>query len=67
MRFNAVSEGYVSVTPLSLELTDYKAVVEMDRGRVSFSIPTVIPDIGDTNAKGQTPLIFTANLIRGKF
>jgi 5'-nucleotidase len=28
--FNAVSEGYVSVTPLSLELTDYKAIVEME-------------------------------------
>jgi len=28
--FNAVNEGYVSVTPLSLELTDYKAVVEME-------------------------------------
>ena len=28
--FNAVSEGFVSVTPLSLELTDYKAVVEME-------------------------------------
>lgn len=29
--FNAVSEGYVSVTPLLLELTDYKAIVEMER------------------------------------
>jgi 5'-nucleotidase len=28
--FNAVSEGYVSVTPLMLELTDYKAIVEME-------------------------------------
>ena len=28
--FNAVSEGYVSVTPLLLELTDYKAIVEME-------------------------------------
>jgi hypothetical protein len=44
-----------------------KAMVEMDRGRVSFSLPTVVPDIGETNSKGQTPLLFTANLIRGKF
>jgi 5'-nucleotidase len=28
--FNAVSEGYVSVTPLLLELTDYKGIVEME-------------------------------------
>jgi len=28
--FNAVNDGYVSVTPLLLELTDYKAIVEME-------------------------------------
>ena len=28
--FNAVSDGYVSVTPLMLELTDYRAIVEME-------------------------------------
>jgi len=28
--FNAVSDGYVSVTALLLELTDYKAIVEME-------------------------------------
>ncbi|HEY6872434.1 MAG TPA: hypothetical protein VI298_06895 [Geobacteraceae bacterium] len=44
-----------------------KAVVEMDRGRVSFSLPTVIPDLGEANSRGQAPLILTANLIRGKF
>jgi hypothetical protein len=44
-----------------------KAVVEIDRGRVSFSMPTVIPEFKDANSKGQAPLFFTANLIRGKF
>jgi 5'/3'-nucleotidase len=29
--FGAVEEGYVSVTPLSLDLTDYRAVVEMEQ------------------------------------
>ena len=28
--FHAVSEGYVSVTPLSFELTDYKGIVELE-------------------------------------
>ncbi len=28
--FNAVSEGYVSVTPLLLELTDHKGIVELE-------------------------------------
>ncbi len=44
-----------------------KAMVEMDSGRVRFSMPTVIPDLQEANSKGQTPLAFTANLIRGKF
>jgi hypothetical protein len=44
-----------------------KAVVEMDSGRVRFSMPTVVPEIQETNSKGQTPLVFTATLIRGKF
>jgi 5'-nucleotidase len=29
--FHAVSEGYISVTPLTLDLTDFRAVVEMER------------------------------------
>jgi 5'-nucleotidase len=29
--FQAVSEGFVSVTPLALDLTDYKIMVEMER------------------------------------
>jgi hypothetical protein len=44
-----------------------KAMVEMDNGRVRFSMPTVVPDLQDANSKGQTPLVFTAELIRGKF
>ncbi len=44
-----------------------KAMVELERGKVSFSIPTIIPDFGETNSKGQAPLTVTANLIRGKF
>src|SRR5262245_28094043 len=29
--FQAVSEGYISVTPLALDLTDHRAVVDMER------------------------------------
>ncbi|HYQ90194.1 MAG TPA: 5'/3'-nucleotidase SurE [Candidatus Binatia bacterium] len=35
--FNAVNEGYVSVTPLLLELTDYKAIVEMEAWRLKLA------------------------------
>jgi len=44
-----------------------KAMVEMDRSRVSFSLPTIMPELQDTNSKGQTPIVFTAELVRGRF
>jgi hypothetical protein len=44
-----------------------KAVVEMEHGRVTWSVPTVIPDIQDTNSKGQTPIVVMAELLHGKF
>jgi 5'-nucleotidase len=31
---SAVREGYVSITPLNLDMTDYKALVEMERWRI---------------------------------
>jgi hypothetical protein len=44
-----------------------RAVVEMEHGKVAWSVPTVIPDIQDTNSKGQTPIVVMAELLRGKF
>jgi 5'-nucleotidase len=35
--FNAVSEGYVSATPLLLELTDTKAILEMERWELKLA------------------------------
>jgi 5'-nucleotidase len=32
--FQAVEEGYISITPLSLDLTDYKTLVEMESWRL---------------------------------
>ena len=34
--FTAVSEGYVSVTPLSFELTDYKELVDLESSGISI-------------------------------
>jgi len=34
--FHAVSEGYVSVTPLTFELTDYKGIVELEAMGISI-------------------------------
>ena len=44
-----------------------QSLAEMDNGKVKFALPTIIPDIQDTNAKGQTPIIVMAELFRGKF
>jgi hypothetical protein len=44
-----------------------KAMVEMENGRVTWSMPTFIPGIQDTNSKGQTPIVVMAGLLRGKF
>jgi hypothetical protein len=44
-----------------------RALAQIENGRVKFAIPTIIPDIQDTNSKGQTPIVFMAQLIRGKF
>lgn len=44
-----------------------KAMVEMDSGRVRFSMPTVIPDFREANSRGETPVILTAELVRGRF
>ena len=44
-----------------------RALAQMENGRVKFAMPTIMPDIQDTNSKGQTPIVFMAELIRGKF
>jgi ABC-type branched-chain amino acid transport systems, ATPase component len=37
--FHAVSDGYVSVTPLTFELTDYKGIVELEAMGLSIHEP----------------------------
>lgn len=44
-----------------------RSLAEYDHGKVHFSMPTIRPEIGETNSKGQTPIIATAELIRGRF
>jgi 5'-nucleotidase len=38
--FAAVEEGYVSVTPLTFELTDYKAIVDLEALSISLDEPS---------------------------
>lgn len=44
-----------------------KAVVEVDNGKIRFSMPTIMPDFPESNSKGKSPIIITAELIRGNF
>ncbi len=44
-----------------------RAMVEANNGRVKFAIPTILPDIKEANAKGQTSIGVVAEVFRGKF
>jgi hypothetical protein len=44
-----------------------KALVEIDNGKVKLSMPTFIPDFQEANNKGKTPILITAELLRGRF
>ncbi len=43
------------------------ALAEVENGKVKFGFPTIMPDIGETNSKGQTPIVIIAQLVKGKF
>lgn len=44
-----------------------RSLVELDNGKVKLAMPTIMPDIQDTNSRGQTAVVVMAELIRGKF
>ena len=44
-----------------------RSLAELDNGWVKFSMPTIKPEIREANSKGQTSIIATAELFRGRF
>jgi hypothetical protein len=42
-------------------------MVVMENGKMKWSMPIVIPDIKDSNSNGKTPIVFMAEVLRGKF
>ncbi|GFO66605.1 hypothetical protein GMLC_01840 [Geomonas limicola] len=44
-----------------------RSLAEYDHGTVHFSMPTIRPEIREANSKGQTSIVATAELIRGRF
>lgn len=48
-------------------VTTTRSLAELENGKVKFSMPTIIPEIREANSKGQTAIIATAELLRGRF
>ena len=48
-------------------VTTTRSLAELENGEVKFSMPTIIPEIREAHSKGQTTIIATAELIRGRF
>jgi presenilin-like A22 family membrane protease len=44
-----------------------RSLAELNHGHVKFAIPTIIPELREANSKGQTSIVATAELFRGKF
>jgi hypothetical protein len=44
-----------------------RSLAEVENGKVKFAIPTIRPEFREPNSKGQSSIIATAELIRGKF
>jgi hypothetical protein len=44
-----------------------RSFAELKDGHVKFAMPTIIPELREANSKGQTSIIATAELFRGKF
>jgi hypothetical protein len=44
-----------------------RSLMEVEDGKVKFAMPTIMPDIKETNSKGQTPIVVMAEFLRGTF
>jgi hypothetical protein len=59
--------GGVLVGAVYGAVTTTRSLAELENGKVKFSMPTIIPELREANSKGQTAIIATAELIRGRF
>jgi hypothetical protein len=44
-----------------------RSLAELDKGKVKFAIPVVIPDFKDANGKGAGEIVLNTELLSGKF
>lgn len=48
-------------------VTTTRSLAEIENGELKFSMPTIIPEFRDAHNKGQTTIVATAELLRGRF
>ena len=48
-------------------ITTSRSLAEYEDGQVKFSMPTIRPEFREGNVKGQSTIVATTELIRGKF
>ena len=53
--------GLATPTPPS------KSLAMVEKGKLHFTIPTVIPEFKDANSKGQSGYVINADMLGGKF
>jgi hypothetical protein len=44
-----------------------RSLAELDKGKVKFAIPVVMPDFKDANARGAGEIVLNTELLSGKF
>jgi hypothetical protein len=44
-----------------------RSLAAVEKGKVKFAIPTIIPEFRDANSKGQSAYILTGDLLSGRF
>jgi hypothetical protein len=44
-----------------------RSLAMVDKGKLHFTIPTVIPEFKDANSKGQSGYVINADMLGGKF
>jgi len=59
--------GVLIGAAIGLATPPSKSLAEVDKGKLHFTIPTVIPEFKDTNSKGQSGYVINADLLGGKF
>ncbi len=58
--------GVLAGTTIGVVSTS-RSLMEAENGKVKFAIPTIIPDVRQTDAKGSTSIGLVAEVFRGKF